>query len=131
MEGQVFLTGASHFSFGFIVGAIVMVVLCRVKKTNLNVQLYSPFSPFIFGALAALPYAFLEQNVCDYSLFLNVFFFYPAIHCSHLMISLLGGLNVVAITCGLIYCFILLRYIFLVKHIRRHGWHGANRKRRG
>jgi len=122
MEEQSYLIGASHFAFGFIFGAVVMACLVKIKKTSLSVQLYAPFLPFLLGSIAALPYVFLEQADCAVPVFYNVFFFYSALHCSHLAILVLGGLHTVTIFCGLIYCFILLRYIFLVKHIRRYGW---------
>jgi len=122
MEEQFYLTGASHFGFGFIIGAVLMVCLLKFKRSSLSVQLYMPFLPFLLGSVAALPYAFLEQASCVVPVFYNIFFFYSAIHCSQMVIIVLGGLHIVTILCGLIYCFILLRYIFLVKHIRRYGW---------
>jgi len=122
MEEQVYLTGASHFAFGFIFGSIVMVVFFKLKRSSLWVQLYMPFLPFLLGLIAAIPYIFLEPANCVVPAFYNVFFFYSALHCDYLADIVLGSLHLVTILCGLIYCFILLRYILLVKYIRRHGW---------
>jgi len=127
MEEHVYLTGASHFAFGFIFGAVIMAVFFKVKRGSLWVQLYMPFFPFLLGLFAALLYAFLEPASCVVPAYYNVFFLYSALHCNYLADVALGSLHLVTILCGLIYCLILLRYIFLIKYIRRHGWNkGVN-----
>jgi len=116
------LTGAGHFGFGFVVGSIVMLLLIFLKKKSLFVNLYAPFLPFLLGMLAAVPYMFLDPSLCQPASIYNVFILYSLIHCSSLLDVFLGSLNLVAIVCGIIYCFIILRYILLVKHVRRYGW---------
>jgi uncharacterized membrane protein len=116
------LTGAGHFGFGFIVGTVVLLVMMMLKKKSLSVQLYAPFLPFLFGFVAALPYAFLETATCDLPFLANLFFFYSSVHCNAVVISLLGNIHLVMVICAVIYCFILMRYITLVKRVRRYGW---------
>lgn len=119
---ETFLTGGNHFGFGFIVGSVLMLCLIKLCRKSLAVQVYAPFLPFVAGFIAALPYLFLPAEVCDVSAIYNVFILYSLVHCHPLALTLFGSLNVVALICGLIYSLIILRYIFLVKYVRRHGW---------
>ena len=117
-----FLTGGNHFGFGFMVGSILMLCWIRLCKKSLSVQLYAPFLPFVTGFIAALPYLFLLSDVCDVGAVYNIFIFYSLVHCHPLALTLFGSLNLVALICGSIYGLIILRYIFLVKYVRRYGW---------
>ena len=72
-----YLTGAGHFGVGFVIGfAIFLLLLIAIRKA-LWARLYGPFIPFMLGGLAALPYFFTHQLMCDYSSWVQVFFFYP------------------------------------------------------
>ncbi len=117
-----FLTGAGHFGFGFIFGTVLFLCLAVVMRKSLKVQMYGPFLPFVFGFFAVLPYPFFFKETCDLPAIANVFLFYPWAHCQPLLIKFLGNLHLVAVLCGVIYGLILLRYIGLVKSVRRHGW---------
>jgi hypothetical protein len=121
-EIDYFLTGAGHFGFGFIAGTVMLLLLITFKKKSLTVQMYAPFLPFIFGFVAALPYTLFYQETCDLPFSANLFLFYSSVHCNAVLISLLGNLHLVAVICAIIYCFILMRYITLVKRVRRYGW---------
>lgn len=117
------LTGAGHFGFGFSVGFILMLVLQAYKKHSLNVQIYAPFAPIFIGLFAALPYFWLGgAEQCDLAVSYNIFLLYGKVHCSNFMHIIFGGLNKVAIITGLMYVYIIIRYIALVKHCRRYGW---------
>jgi hypothetical protein len=121
-EVDYFLTGAGHFGFGFIAGALLLLLLVVFKKKSLAVQMYAPFMPFLFGFVAVLPYTFFYQKTCDLPFSANLFFFYSSVHCNAMVISLLNNLHLVAVICAVIYGFILMRYIALVKRVRRYGW---------
>ncbi len=117
------LTGAGHFGFGFLCGSIVMAALQRLYSKKLFVQLYAPFIPFVLGLIAAAPYALLgDPAICNLPIWSNIFLLYNSIHCHPFVVSVLGGLNKVAIICGSVYVYIVLRYISLVRHCRSHGW---------
>ncbi len=122
-----FLTGAGHFGFGFIGGTIAFLLLIMSFRKNLFVQLYAPFVPFLCGLLAALPYVFVYQKTCEQPLWTNIFFFYSFAHCHDFLVSWLANLHFVGLVCGVIYGFIIIRYIWLVRRVRRGGWY---RKRR-
>jgi len=115
-----YLTGAGHFGIGFTLGFLIMLLLYKVKKHNLKVQLYAAFIPFITGFIASLPYLFLDAE--SSFLWLNLFLFYDFLHFNEVAISLFGSLHLVTFICGLMYLYILMRYIALVKHCRRYGW---------
>jgi len=118
-----YLTGAGHFGIGFTLGFLIMILLYKVKKHNLAVQLHAAFVPFITGFIASLPYLFLEVRSSDP--WLNFFLFYDLLHFNELAINLFGSLHLVTLLCGLMYLYILIRYIALVKHCRRYGWRRA------
>jgi hypothetical protein len=117
-----FLTGAGHFGFGFLVGTMIFVLLICAFKRNYFLQVYSPFLPFILGLIAILPYSLLYKEQCELPVLLNVFVFYSWVHCHSLVVSFLAHLHLVVLICALIYGFIILRYIFLVRKVRRFGW---------
>jgi hypothetical protein len=117
-----FLTGAGHFGFGFVVGTAILVLTILCFKKNLFVQIYAPFIPFVLGGVAALPYSFFYQKTCDITVLANIFFFYSWAHCQSMIIAMLGNLHLVVLVCACVYGFIVLRYITLVKRVRRHGW---------
>jgi hypothetical protein len=100
-----------------------MVILMKIYKRRLNVQLYAPFLPFIIGLYSALPYFFLSEEKIN--TWINLFLLYEIIHTNNVVITLFGRLSFVAIICGAMYLYILLRYIELVKHCRRYGWNGG------
>ena len=116
-----YLIGAGHFAIGFIAGYIWMYYLFNTYPDKLRVQLYAPFLPMIMGIWAAIPYPFFigaEQLPS----WLYLFAFYPFFHHDELFIILLGRPAFVAVVCGILYLFILRRYIRLAKHTRRYGW---------
>lgn len=115
-----YLTGAGHFGIGFSLGFLIMILLYKVKKNNLAVQLYAAFIPFIIGFIASLPYLFLDVKSSEP--WLNFFLFYDFLHFNELAITFFGRLHLVTLLCGLMYLYILIRYIALVKHCRRFGW---------
>lgn len=117
-----FLTGAGHFGFGFIVGSLLFILLVMSLRKSFFIQVYTPFLPFLLGLMAIVPYSFLPQQTCSLPLVANAFLFYSWAHCHAGIIQLLGNLHLVVLVCGVIYCFIVLRYISLVKRVRRYGW---------
>lgn len=127
MSEQDFLTGAGHFGFGFIGGAVLLVLLLLFLRKNLFVQMYAPFLPFVVGFVAVLPYLFVFQKTCNQPFWANVFFLYSWVHCQSFIVAYLSNLHFVALICGAIYSVIILRYIFLVKRIRRNGWYKKGR----
>ena len=122
-----YLTGAGHFGVGFVAGYIVFALLVLLMKKSLFVRLYSPFTPFLIGAIAAAPYFFVDRFDCTASDWLNVFFLYSILHCQPFAIKFLGDLHVVVVVCGFLYVTIIMYYIHFVKRVRRYGW---NRKTR-
>ena len=118
-----YLTGAGHFGVGFLVGTLMMLLVILFKKRWLFGQLYAPFLPFLLGGIAILPHFVYAKKMCDFPVYVNVFLFYPSVHCNNSVASILNNLHVVAIVCGTIYCLIIWRYIGLVKRVRRHGWY--------
>lgn len=124
-----FLTGAGHFGFGFIIGAVFWLLFIPLKRKSLFIQMYSPFLPFLFGFVAAAPYAFTYPKTCEISFLFNVFVLYSWVHCQSLAITFLGNLHLVVVICGFVYCLIVLRYISLVKRVRRHGWNQKGGRR--
>ncbi len=119
------LVGSGHFAIGFVVGFIIMLLLQVKYSRNIYVQMYTPFIPFITGLWAAIPYLFIsEYNGGEY--WLNIFFLFNYFHYNELSIKVFGSLNFVAMICGSMYIYILLRYIALVKYCRRYGWYKSN-----
>ncbi len=116
-----FLVGSGHFSVGFIIGFLIMLVVLNKNSTHLNTQLYFPFFPFILGIWSSLPYLFLSDTTTNPGWF-NIFLFFNLIHQNELIIKIFGKLNFVVIICGSIYTYILFHYIVLVKYCRRNGW---------
>ena len=121
---QNYLIGAGHFAIGFIAGYILMHYLFNQYPEKLRVQLYAPFIPMVMGIWAAIPYPFYI-GVEQLPIWLHLFVFYPFFHHDELFIILLGRPAFVAVVCGVLYLFILLRYIRLAKHTRRYGWSEA------
>lgn len=117
-----FLTGAGHFGFGFLSGTVIFILLILSFPRKLGLQIYSPFIPFVLGFLAALPYAFWFKETCEFPFYANVFYLYSWAHCNHFLITLSGNLHFVVLICACIYGFIILRYISLVRRVRRYGW---------
>lgn len=117
-----FLTGAGHFGFGFIVGTIILLLLVLLFRKSLFIQIYAPFLPFLLGVVAAFPYALFYQKTCDLPALANMFFFYSWAHCQSMIINVLGNLHFVVLICACIYGFIIMRYIRMVKRVRRSGW---------
>ncbi len=116
-----YLVGSGHFSVGFTIGFLIMLVVQYKNSTHLNTQLYFSFFPFILGIWSTLPYLFLSDTVSNPDWF-NIFLFFNLIHHNELIITIFGKLNFVVIICGSIYVYILFRYIALVKYCRRYGW---------
>jgi len=117
-----YLVGSGHFAFGFTIGFLLMLILNRHYSKNIQVQIYSPFLPFIIGIYAALPYLFINSIETGGDSWNNIFVFYNVVHHHDLMIKIFGRLNLVAVICGSMYLYILFRYIALVKYCRRYGW---------
>ena len=118
---QNYLIGAGHFAIGFIAGYILMHYLFNQYPEKLRVQLYAPFIPMVMGIWAAIPYPFYI-GVEQLPIWLHLFVFYPFFHHDELFIILLGRPAFVAMACGVLYLFILRRYIKLAKHTRKYGW---------
>ena len=118
---KLYLAGSGHFGFGFMLGFIVMLVLFKLKPTQLSIQLYAPFSPFALGTWATLPYIWTTNDATLHER-LNIFVLYPLIHQSEIAITVLGRPNWAALICATLYIFILLRYIRLVKYCKKYGW---------
>jgi len=116
-----YLAGSGHFAFGFSLGFFIMLAANIIYNKSINVQMYSPFLPFIIGMWAAIPYLFSYTRELD-SFWTNIFIFYNFIHHNKLLITIFGKLYLVALICGLMYCYILVKYISLVKYCRRYGW---------
>ena len=128
-----YLTGAGHFGVGFVIGFAIFLLLLIAFRKALWARLYGPFIPFMLGGLAALPYFFTHQLMCDYSSWVQVFFFYPFFHCQPLLVKFFSNLYIVVLVCGLLYVLIVWHYIRLVKYVRRYGWQPgikAKKKRR-
>ncbi len=117
-----YLTGAGHFGFGFLLGTAIFMLLIIVFRRNYFVQVYSPFLPFVLGLVAVLPYSFIYKEQCELPMALNIFVLYSWAHCQSAIVSLLAHLHFVVLVCALIYGAIILRYIFLVRRVRRFGW---------
>lgn len=120
-----FLTGAGHFGFGFLVGTCLLLVLLVLRRRQLSVQLYAPFLPFFCGFFSVIPYVLFFQKTCLMPAWSNVFFLYSWVHCQSVVVNFLGNIHVVGLICGVVYSLIILRYISLVKHLRRYGWKGG------
>jgi hypothetical protein len=122
-----YLTGAGHFGVGFVAGFTLFLFLLVVLRRALWIRLYGPFIPFVLGSLAATPYFFADQVMCDQSFWVYIFFLYPFFHCQPLFVKFFGNIHVVVVACGFLYVFILWYYIRLVKSVRRGGWLGPER----
>ena len=120
-----YLVGSGHFAVGFTLGFIIMLIVQQKDRTNLNVQLYFPLLPFALGIWASLPYLFLSDTNSNTTWF-NIFILFDLIHHNEMVIRIFGRLNFIVVICGLMYTYILLRYIRLVKYCRRYGWSKGN-----
>ncbi len=118
-----YLKGSGHFAVGFAVGFIIMLIVQLKYKHSLNVQMYAPFLPFILGIWSMLPYFFLSPHYS--ASWLNIFVFYDLVHSNEYLAVLFGRIVYVAGFCGMLYSVIVIRYIRLVKHCRRYGWHNG------
>lgn len=123
-----YLLGSGHFAIGFCLGFIVMLFLNKYYHTKIKIQIYAPFIPFILGIWSALPYLFISNAEIPNS-WLNIFTLYTYVHQNELFIRLFGKLHLIALICGSMYLYILLRYISLIKYCRRYGW--QNDKKEG
>ena len=117
-----YLEGSGHFAVGFCFGFLLMFFLVKKYHTYINVQMYTPFIPFIFGIWASLPYVFINE-LKEGQIWLNIFLFFNFMHHNELIIKIFGRIILVALICGSLYLYILLHYINLVKYCRRYGWH--------
>lgn len=121
-----YLTGSGHFAIGFCIGFIVMLILLRQYKESINIQIYSPFIPFLFGIYSSIPYLFITESSSNIP-WLNLFLFFHYLHHNPLVIKVFGQMYLVVVLCGAMYGYIILRYIRLVKYCRRYGWsYGVN-----
>jgi len=120
-ESSSILVGSGHFAIGFVLGFMIMFVLIKARSENIKIQLYSPFLPIIFGLWAALPYFWLD-SAQQLSAWLNLFILYPVFHHNEMVVAIFGKLNLVALICGVLYSYIIIRYIRLVKYCRTYGW---------
>jgi hypothetical protein len=120
---EMMLKGSGHFAIGFTLGFFIVLVLLKIYKTNLTVQLYVPFLPFILGFWAVIPMVFFSDGL-ERSVWLNIFILFDFASDNSLFKLLFGRLHLVAISCGGMYGYLLLRYIALVKYCRRYGWSG-------
>jgi hypothetical protein len=116
-----YLVGSGHFAFGFSLGFLIMLATNKIYHKSINVQMYSPFLPFIIGIWAAIPYLFIYTRELD-SFWINIFILYSFIHHNEMLITIFGRLYLVTLICGLMYIYMLIRYISLVKYCRRYGW---------
>lgn len=121
---EIYLKGSGHFAFAFFIGFLVMLAMQFSAKKSLKIQVYSPFIPFILGVWAALPYFVFGKTFS--APWLNIFFFYDLIHFNEILAKVFGRTAVVALFCGGLYTYIVLKYISLVKHCRKYGWRGAS-----
>ena len=112
---QQHLSGSGHFAFGFLVGYLLLLIFRKKYHDSLNIHLYLPFLPLVFGVWAALPYIWAPSTT-NLPTWLNIFFFYPMIHLNEYLITYLGRPAFVALVCGSLYGLILLHYIRLAKY---------------
>jgi hypothetical protein len=88
---------------------------------RLKVQLYTPYLPFLTGLWAVIPYPYFI-GMDELPVWLNIFLLYPVVHFDALAILLLGRPAFAALACGVVYSFILYRYVKLAKQTREFGW---------
>jgi len=119
--------GSAHFMIGFVVGYLLFQILLLARGDSINIAMYAPLLPFIFGIWFGLPYLtelagagelqdFIGQTV-------NIFGAYGFLHHNIFVTTYLAGLNKVALTCSFIYLLIIWHYIKLIKSIR--GQHAS------
>jgi hypothetical protein len=116
-----YLVGSGHFAIGFLIGFVIMLLLQVSYSRNIYVQMYTPFIPFLAGLWSSIPYFFISEHEISIP-WLNVFFLFNYFHYNELVIKIFGRISTVALVCGSMYIYIILRYIALVKYSRRYGW---------
>ncbi|WP_372770752.1 hypothetical protein [Pseudoalteromonas sp.] len=121
---ELYLKGSGHFAFGYFFGFLFFIILRKKYNRLLNVQLYSPFLPFVLGCWGVIPYLlFNSSNVAPW---MNIFMLYEVIHFNEFLSKIFNRIAYVAIVCAIMFAFIVLHYISLVKYCRRNGGKGFN-----
>jgi hypothetical protein len=118
------LKGVGHFSFWFVLGYFLFVLIKIRLKNKASINLYGPFIPFILGITATLPYLMAVLGLVEHKELAddlyNIFLLYPMLNNLNFIVVIFSNFYFAIIFASIIYMQLLLHYIKLVKNTRKN-----------